>query len=377
VRGDAVVGAKFSGQAALTARLMMYVLLAIVLMAMDHRGQFVPRLRAQANYLVEPIYLVVEWPVRALRGTWNVFQNTQSLIRRNDELADQLLAQQADLQRFADMNEENRRLRALLDGSAKLDIEFQFAELIDVDLDPFSHRVMINRGRNRGVEVGQAVIDGSGVMGQVEEVTLHLSRVRLISDPNHALPVQISRTGLRTVAFGLGNTARLSLPSLPREADVREGDLLVTSGLGDRFPGGYPVAIIEAIDRDEGRMFAKVLARPLAALDRGREVLLLKSVPAQPPPLSEELVLDEAESGLIVDEGANATAPDDTSPAANSNEAPSNDPLMETATGNNEVGDDSSPEAGQDVRSSDNAPENSETSSSEVIDNANAAEDQP
>ncbi len=281
----------------------MYVLLAIVLMAMDHRGQFVPRLRAQANYLVDPIYHVVEWPIRALRGTWSFFQNTQSLIRKNDNLADQLLAQQADLQRFTAMNEENHRLRALLDGSEKLDIEFQFAELIDVDLDPFSHRVVIDRGKDRGVELGQAVIDGSGVMGQVEEVSLHFSRVRLITDPNHALPVQISRTGLRTVAFGMGNTARLSLPSLPREADVREGDLLETSGLGGRFPGGYPVAIIEVIDRDEGRMFAEALARPLAALDRGREVLLLKAVPAQQlPPLGEALpVADEA--GGVIDDG--------------------------------------------------------------------------
>ncbi len=294
VRGDAIVGTKFSGHAALTARLMMYVLLAIVLMAMDHRGKYVPRMRAYADYLVEPIYHVVEWPVRALRGTWSFFQNSQSMIRKNQDLADELLAQHSRLQRFAALQEENRRLRALLDGSSKLeigkpDIEFQFAELIDVDLDPFSHRVVIDRGKDRGVEVGQAVIDGAGVMGQVEEVDLHFSRVRLISDPNHALPVQINRTGLRTVAFGVGNTARLSLPSLPRESDVREGDLLVTSGLGNRFPAGYPVAVIEVVDRAEGRMFAEASARPLAALDRGREVLLLKTPPPQPlTPLVDE-----------------------------------------------------------------------------------------
>lgn len=289
VRGDTLVGAKFSSQAALTARLMMYVLLAIVLMAMDHRGKYVPRLRAQADYLVEPIYHVVEWPVRALRGTWTFFQNSQALIRKNKDLSKQLLTQQSKLQRSAALEEENRRLRALLDGSSQLDIEFQFADLVDVDLDPFSHRVMIDRGRDRGVEVGQAVIDGAGIMGQVEEVNLHFSRVRLITDPNHALPVQISRTGLRTVAFGMGNTARLSLPSLPREADVREGDLLVTSGLGNRFPGGYPVAVIEEVDRSEGRMFAEAFARPLAALDRGREVLLLKTPALQAlPPLQDE-----------------------------------------------------------------------------------------
>lgn len=302
--GDAVVGAKFSGQAALTARLMMYVLIAIVLMAMDHRGKYVPKLRAQADYLVEPIYHAVEWPVRALRGTWSFFQNSQAMLRQNKDLADQLLAQQSRLQRMDSLTEENRRLRELLDGSQGLTIDFQFAELIDVDLDPFSHRVVIDRGKDRNVEVGQAVIDGAGVMGQVEEVGLYFSRVRLISDPNHALPVQINRTGLRTVAYGRGSTDYLSLPNLPREADVREGDLLVTSGLGQRFPGGYPVAVIEAVDRSEGRMFAEAMARPLAALDRGREVLLLKSPPPQVvgPATDEAVSEDEAARQIATEE---------------------------------------------------------------------------
>jgi rod shape-determining protein MreC len=313
-----VGGAKFSGQAALTARLMMYVLLAIVLMAMDHRGKYVPRMRAYADYLVEPVYHLVEWPIRALRGSWSFFQNSQSMLRKNKDLADQLLAQQSRLQRFTSLEEENRRLRALLDGSEKLDIEFQFAELVDVDLDPFSHRVMIDRGRDRGVEVGDAVIDGNGVMGQVEEVNLHFSRVRLISDPNHALPVQISRTGLRTVAFGMGNTGRLSIPSLPREADVREDDLLVTSGLGNRFPGGYPVAVIESVDRAEGRMFAEALARPLAALDRGREVLLLKSPPLRPlTPLAEKSEIEGDAEAVEATAGTNeAGGADESTPGA-------------------------------------------------------------
>jgi rod shape-determining protein MreC len=308
VRGDAVVGAKFSGQAALTARLMMYVLMAIVLMAMDHRGQYVPKLRAKADYLIEPIYHLVEWPFRAMRGSWSYFQSTQSLVRQNKDLSKQLLAEQAALQRFDALLEENRRLRELLDGSDKLDIEYQFAELIDVDLDPFSHRVVIDRGHDRDVQVGQAVIDGAGVMGQVEEVDLHFSKVRLISDPNHALPVQINRTGLRTVAMGVGSTSRLSIPNLPREADVREGDLVVTSGLGNRFPAGYPVAVIEIVDRNEGRMFAEAFARPLAALDRGREVLLLKSPPPQPLGFETE----EPEEGIDSDASPNTEVENDT-----------------------------------------------------------------
>jgi len=262
----------------MTARLMLYGLLAIVLMAMDQRGQYVPRFRSLANNLVEPVYHVVEWPVRALRSAFGFFQGTQTLRRQNDELRIRLLEQKGQLQRLESLSEENERLRALVEGAAGQQFEFQFAELIEVDLDPFSHKVIIDRGTDHGVSQGQAVIDGAGVMGQVEEVHLHFATVRLISDPNHALPVQINRTGLRTVAYGTGTTSVLSLPSVPREADVREGDLVVTSGLGERFPGGYPVAVVESIDRREGLTFARVEAKPLAALDRGREVLLIQSV---------------------------------------------------------------------------------------------------
>jgi rod shape-determining protein MreC len=180
-------------------------------------------------------------------------------------------------------------------------------------------------------------------VGQVEEVNLHFSRVRLITDPNHALPVQISRTGLRAVAFGLGNKVKLSLPHLPREADVREGDLLITSGLGNRFPGGYPVAVIEIVDRSEGRMFAEALARPLAALDRGREVLLLKTPPPQALPpleegsLAEDAAIDEPDSSNEVPGDVTGEVPGEEpgevageTPAAASEEIPAEDSASNT-----------------------------------------------
>ena len=299
------VGAKLSEQATLTARLMLYVLMAIVLMAMDHRGQYVPRVRAVAVTVMEPVYHLVEWPVLALREVYGFFQGTQSLRRENEKLQARLLEQKGALQRLDAMTQENTRLRALVDGAAGQQFEFQFAEMVEVDLDPFSHKVMINAGSKRGIEAGQAVIDGSGVMGQVEDVHLHLAAVRLISDPNHALPVQINRTGLRTVAFGTGNTSALSLPTVPREADVRVGDLLVTSGLGDRFPNGYPVATVASIDRQEGQTFATVQATPLAALDRGREVLLIKALP-QPLPM-EDTGAESADSNLADEEGDGGT----------------------------------------------------------------------
>ncbi|MBT8048454.1 MAG: rod shape-determining protein MreC [Xanthomonadales bacterium] len=257
---------------------MLYGLLAVVLMAMDQSGHYVPRLHSAAGHLAEPVYHAVEWPLRAGRDLLLQFQSRRSLQQENLELRGQLLGQKAELQRLDSLMQENRRLRSLFEGVQGQKFEYRIAELLRVDLDPFSHKVLIDRGSDDGVTEGQAVIDGMGVMGQVEDVHLHFSTVRLISDPNHALPVQINRTGLRTVAFGMGETGSLSLPTVPREADVREGDLLVTSGLGDRFPGGYPVALISRINREEGLSFAQLQARPLAALDRGREVLLISAV---------------------------------------------------------------------------------------------------
>lgn len=268
---------------------MLYGLLAMVLMALDQRGHYVPRIHNMAGYLVEPVYHVVEWPVRAMRNLFTQFQSRRSLHHENERLRMLLLNQEGSLQRLATLTEENRRLRALLEAAQGQEFEYHFAELLQVDLDPFSHKVLIDQGAEDGVTRGQAVIDGAGVMGQVEEVHPHYSTVRLISDPNHALPVQINRTGLRTVAFGSGETGSLSLPAVPREADVREGDLIVTSGLGDRFPGGYPVARVTSIDREEGLTFAQVMAAPMAALDRGREVLLI-STPEVEQPTSEEEV---------------------------------------------------------------------------------------
>jgi len=276
---------------------MLYGLLAMVLMAMDQRGHYVPQIHRVAGYLVEPVYHVVEWPVRATRNLFTQFQSRRSLRHENEKLRVLLLNQEGALQRLATLTEENRRLRSLLEGAQSQEFEYHFAELLRVDLDPFSHKVLIDKGSDDGVTRGQAVIDGAGVMGQVEEVHPHYSTVRLISDPNHALPVQINRTGLRTVAFGSGETGSLSLPTVPREADVREGDLIVTSGLGDRFPGGYPVARVTAIDREEGQTFAQVTAVPMAALDRGREVLLIRTLEVEPAanePATEEEVNSEA-----------------------------------------------------------------------------------
>jgi len=291
-----------------TARLMVYLLLSIVLMAMDQRGHYVPRVREAAVTLFEPVFHLADLPSRSLRSISTYSHTYSELQQRNAELADQLLGQSADLQRLEALQQENARLRDLLDATSGRRFEFRFAELVQVDLDPLSHQVMIDRGSNDGVFEGQAVLDGNGVMGQVEIVMQGMASVRLISDPDHALPVQILRTGLRTVAFGTGETGSLLLPNVPLQADVRPGDELVTSGLGDRFPSGFPVAIVETVERQPGEMFASVVARPLAALDRGREVLLV--LPRAPAPETQTEVRPEAESAGSADASEPAVQPE-------------------------------------------------------------------
>jgi len=267
---------------------MMYMLLAIVLMIMDQRGHYVQRFRSAMELAFEPVFHLVSWPSDALRSLKQQTLARSELIRENQQLTEQLLKMKGSLQNREALQQENQRLRDLLDATRGRDFLFQFAELKRVDLDPFSHKIWINRGVKDGVVEGQAVIDGQGVVGQVEDVHWHFSIVRLISDPDHALPVQINRTGLRTVAYGRGETNHLLMPNVPLQADVSRGDLIVTSGLGDRFPAGFPVGEVERVQRDSGATFATVYMRPFAALDHGREVLLVESQASAEPGLPEK-----------------------------------------------------------------------------------------
>jgi len=267
---------------------MIYILLSVVLMFMDQLGHYVPRIRSAMELAFEPVFHVVAWPAKALQSIEERTRQRNDLIAENQQLLQQLLKVAGSVQTQAALQQENQRLRDLLGATRGRAYFFQFAEMQKVDLDPFSHKIWINQGANQGVVVGQAVIDGLGIVGQVEDVHRHFSTVRLISDPDHALPVQINRTGLRTVAYGSGQTSHLLMPNVPLQADVSPGDLIVTSGLGDRFPPGFPVGEVERIERDSGGTFAAVYMRPYAALDRGREVLLIQPQQAIKPLQAEQ-----------------------------------------------------------------------------------------
>ena len=186
-----------------------------------------------------------------------------------------LLLLHAKTEKMAALTAENNRLRDLLGSAAKLQDNVIVAELIGVAPDPEKHEVVIDKGGTDGVFVGQPLLDAKGLMGQVVDVSRYSSRVLLISDPSHSVPVQVARSNLRLVAQGTGSTNRLELMYVQNTADVGAGDLLISSGLGGRFPVGYPVGVVNKVEHRPGRPFSTVTAIPSALLDRSRHVLLV------------------------------------------------------------------------------------------------------
>ena len=285
----------FAEGAVSTARLIAYLTLAMIVMVVDHRGNYLEHLRVVAGTLVEPVYRMAALPSDVARaGRLAVATQTQ-LVDENRDLREALLLAQVRLNRMSALTAQNDRLKKLLDVQNELGLGVQLARLIDIDLDPYRHRVVLDAGSAQMIKVGQPVLDAFGIMGQIVEVLPNTSVALLITDPTHAIPVMVRRTGLRTIAYGTGAIDRLQLPNIPISADIKVGDQLVTSGLGGRFPMGFEVGQIVEIRNDESGMFAAATAKPAAALDRSGEVLLLQDLP-QPmgPPAPEETPAPDA-----------------------------------------------------------------------------------
>ena len=231
--------------------------------------------RAKAIDKAYLLYDVVSIPERLSHWAEDRLVSRQVLLGRIESLDTELLIHKRKMQQMASLVAENTRLRQLLNSADTLDDKVLVAELIGVSPDPGSHRIFINRGLDDGVYIGQPVVDANGLVGQIIEVGEQTSIVLLISDTSHALPVLINRNGVRLVAQGQGNLFRLALRHVSSTVDVKEGDLLVSSGLGQRFPAGYPVATIEKIIHDPGKPFVEVIAKPKASLNRNRHLLLV------------------------------------------------------------------------------------------------------
>lgn len=254
------------------------ILISIGLMTVDHRHGHLENVRSFLSTLVYPLQYIVNMPLQA--GGWinNSIVTQKQLLEENEDLSKDLLLLNAKLQKYDIIIEENNRLRELLESSVRLGERVErvlIGELIAVELESFRRQIVINKGQRDEVYDGQPVVDANGIMGQVVHVNPFSSTVLLITDQTHSMPVQLNRNGLRAIAVGTGQDNVLLLENLPTNADIKTGDLVISSGLGRRFPRGYPVGTVRNITMEPGEPFATVQITPSANLGQSREVLLV------------------------------------------------------------------------------------------------------
>jgi len=266
-------------------RLLLVAVVSIALMMFDSSHNAMAPIRSSLSVAMQPLQVLVEAPADAL-AYLRRFSNRGQLIARNDALSRKVLLLQARLQRLSALEAENERIRALLESSQDRRQEVLIAGILSASANPYQHYITLDKGSLDGVYSGQVLVDANGIMGQILSVTPTNSRAILITDANHAIPVEINRTGLRTIAEGTGKSGQLHLPFLPKSADIQEDDLLVSSGLGGRYPSGYPVATVSEVAHPPGSEFLAVTATPTARLNHGEEVLLVwRQKPALRVPL--------------------------------------------------------------------------------------------
>lgn len=270
------------------------MLLSIAIMVLDHRYNHLESLRSGLSVLLFPVQYLASLPLLLSESASDAINSRSELEAERDRLHAENLLLRARQQKFEALEAENMRLRGLLDSSFKVGDRVLIAELVAVEQDPFRQQVLINKGKTSGLFVGQPVVDANAVVGQVTHINPFSASVLLITDAAHALPVQVSRNGLRTIALGTGLINRLELPHLPNNADIKVGDLLTTSGMGGSFPPGYPVAEVIDVRREPGQPFASVIAQTTAHLDRIREVLLVWTL--DPDIVADSMPIEEDEA---------------------------------------------------------------------------------
>lgn len=265
------------------ARLVFFSLLSLLLLFVDARYKYLESTRNVLATLVSPIQRLATLPI-ALWYEADEFLTTQTgLIRNNKQLLDQHVADVARLQQFQMLQSENARLRKLLGVQQRSDYRMQLAEVVYVARDVFQRKVFIDKGSEANIKAGQIVMDDNGIIGQVTRVYPWLSEVTLVTDKGHAVPVQIMRSGLRAIVFGSGDTGELSLRYMPVNANIHEGDELVTSGIDGTYPPGIPVAMVTHIERDPAYPFARILCAPVAGVNDQRFLLILSGERKLPP----------------------------------------------------------------------------------------------
>lgn len=261
---------------------LLFVLgVAILLLVIDSRTRSLKSTRAVAIYALSPITWVASIPSNFFGGVDTFLENEPEIENAYEHLRVEYIKLKSDMLRRNAVERENAQLRALLGVSERATVEMQIARSVKIDLDPYQHRVLVDKGAAQGIFVGQPVLDDSGVVGQVSEVFRTSSVITLISDPAHTIPVRIQRSGKHILAEGTGDLSSLRIPFLNKNVDIVSGDVLETSGLGGRFPAGYPVAIINEIQKVEGEPFLSVSASPIAAVESLDYLLFMSSIAVQ------------------------------------------------------------------------------------------------
>ena len=261
---------------ALNTKLIIFVVLSFILLVNDQRNNYLSILRNSIAIAIYPLQSAVEIPSRLADWFDLRIKSKEILIKENQNLLSQQKINSSILQRYESLEQENERLKQILNAASNLDNKVEITRIISVNVNPYRHTIVIDKGERDGVYEGQVLLGADGVIGQILHTNFLTSEAILISDSDHALPVEINRNGLRTIVLGNGSYTKLDVPYIPNNADIEIGDLLVTSGLGGKFPSGYPVAKVDFIESDLSEQFYKVSAKPIAYLNQVRELMLLK-----------------------------------------------------------------------------------------------------
>ncbi|TEW54332.1 rod shape-determining protein MreC [Psychromonas sp. RZ22] len=275
-----------------TLRLSIVVACCVALLIADSQFKLFASARVYLNSIVSPIQYVADAPQKMFSSLSENLMTRQALLERNQQLEKENLHLKADRLLLGQLQSENKQLRELLNSKRQFKYKRMITEVMSLRSDPFTHQLLIDKGASDGVYLGQPVINEQGVVGQVSQVGSTTSRVILIVDASHGIPVRVQRNDAVAIVHGSGAWDKLNVPFVQSNADIREGDLLVTSGLGGRFPAGYPVAKISRFEYQEGELYATVTATPVADLDRSRYLLLLWN---DDPLAGADLTLDSPE----------------------------------------------------------------------------------
>lgn len=249
--------------------------MAITLLVTDYRTSHLNPVRTLLSRVTYPIQSVASLPIDLVHEIGDSVISYSELQKENQKLKQTQLINDARLLKLDALERENIRLRVLLENSFQLGEQVLVAELLSVKMEAYEHTVLVNKGSSNGIHAKQPVLDANGIVGQVIRALPSSSEVMLITNPDHAIPVEVQRNGLRTIAFGTGQPNRLHLPFLAKNADIVSGDVLVTSGLGGIFPAGYPVAVVDEFEARSDKSFANIYATPTAQLETSREFLIV------------------------------------------------------------------------------------------------------